>query len=260
MNPYEKQTCITLSQKTMFRKIKSLLGERYSTIRLDSVNSALTLIRCYPLTCIIAYIDGEKQTTPEKLKTLINLFPTIPIIAVLKKNDLEIARRCGKIGLDYVIEENKLELLPDIIHFIIRYKNPKVSWTEFGIDITQCPVLVKNALDILEEQYVKLKNIQEVSDSLNVSPETLSRTFKKCLPIGPKQIWTLIQIHRAIHLMKNPGLNIQEIAGLTGFSDKYQFSKRFRKIVDISPSQYRQNKDKINSRELWQRIIRNIKK
>ena len=260
MRIYGKQRCIILSQPMMFTKIKSLLNSEYTTIRLNNVDSAVALIRCYPFVCLIAHIDGKEQTTPDKLKILISLFPMIPIIGVLKYYNLETIRIYTRIGLDYVIDENKLELLPDIIHSIVQHNSFKFPLEELGIDITHCSALVKNALDILMAQCVELKSIQEISADLKVAPATLSRAFKKCLALGPKQICTLIKIHHAIHLMKNPGLNIQEIAGLSGFSDKYQFSKCFHKIVNISPSQYRKNKNRIDPRKFWQKLMRNIKK
>lgn len=51
-------------------------------------------------------------------------------------------------------------------------------------------------------------------------------------------------MEKALLLLQNPTLTINDIAGLTGYDDQIYFSKVFKKYYSLTPSQYR---DKMSS-------------
>ena len=66
--------------------------------------------------------------------------------------------------------------------------------------------------------------------------------FKKKYGITVNTYITEARLERAIYLLIEGNMNINEIAAETGFSDQSYFSKVFLSKYGISPSEYRKKK------------------
>jgi len=176
---------------------------------------------------------------PEALFRLKHQFPAIPVIAVMSDHDLELARLCGEAGMNFVIYVAEMQKLIETTQLAIRRKNSRVSFVELGIDLTQCSPQVLKAIKIIEKMYLRLKNVQDVSDLMGISECTLSKHFKRCCPIGPKKLITHLKIKHSADLINNHGLSFKEIAKLVGYSNQIRFNECFHRIMGVSPSEYR---------------------
>ena len=85
-----------------------------------------------------------------------------------------------------------------------------------------------------------MKGVQEIADSLDVALETLSREFKRCCQCGLKKVLIVLKIRHAVYLMQNPGMNLKEISALVGYEDRRRFNETFHRLLDSSPSDFRQ--------------------
>ena len=71
----------------------------------------------------------------------------------------------------------------------------------------------------------------------SVSPEHLSRTFRKETGFGFSEYLTLVRLQKAEYMLKNePGKSVSDVAYACGFNDSNYFSDKFRKAYGISPS------------------------
>ena len=84
-------------------------------------------------------------------------------------------------------------------------------------------------------------SLAELSAVAGVSQDTLSRNFSKDFGIPLKRYLAIRLISRAEQLLRNPNLQIQEIAEILKFSDVYYFSKFFKKETGATPSSYRRH-------------------
>ena len=238
----EKELCLVLSGVELFHKVKRILKVYYLTIRSRTLERAINIIRQRHVSCIVAHIDGHYETSPKRLSRLKSNFPTIPLIGVFEGNNLELARQCGKVGLDYLIADCNLKILYKAIQQASLERKLIIDWNDFGINIDSCSQVVQDTLKILKEMYLHLKGVREVADELEIAPETLSRAFKKHCPIGPKRLLTLLKLRHAIHLLQNPGLSLKEISALVGYSNKCRFSESFYKLLNFHPEELQKKK------------------
>ena len=74
-----------------------------------------------------------------------------------------------------------------------------------------------------------------------VSQDALSRNFSRDFGIPLKRCLINHLISRAEQLLRNPNLQIQEIAKILKFSDVYYFSKFFKNETGATPSSYRRH-------------------
>lgn len=73
----------------------------------------------------------------------------------------------------------------------------------------------------------------------NLNPKIFSNSFKRKMGISPKKYFLSEKILKIKEYLGESDLQITTIAELMGFKDVYYFSKFFKKMTDLSPSEYR---------------------
>lgn len=97
--------------------------------------------------------------------------------------------------------------------------------------------IVERAMRYIQQNFATDIKLSAVAKLMNVSPEHLSRIFKKETSFGFSEYLTLYRLQRAEYiLMHEPGRSICEIAYACGFNDSNYFSYRFKEQYGISPS------------------------
>lgn len=98
------------------------------------------------------------------------------------------------------------------------------------------------------ESYLK-KHCQEntisllqVSDYLQVTPQHLSRLFKSSMNSTFVEFLTILRIQRAMTLLEDPEKKIYEVADEVGYSTQHYFCTAFKRVMHISPHEYRKSK------------------
>jgi AraC family transcriptional regulator, arabinose operon regulatory protein len=82
-------------------------------------------------------------------------------------------------------------------------------------------------------------SLEELARMANLSVSHFSAVFRKELGFSPIDYLTRTRIRRACELLDTSGASLKEIAESVGFSDPLYFSRVFRGIHGVSPSQYR---------------------
>ncbi|HHT47899.1 MAG TPA: AraC family transcriptional regulator [Firmicutes bacterium] len=102
-------------------------------------------------------------------------------------------------------------------------------------------VYIRKALEFIKTNYSRPINIKMIAASLGLSRSYLTVLFKNRLQIGPQDYLIQFRMERACDFLRNPLLSIGDVARSVGYSDPLAFSKIFKKVKGLSPSQYRQN-------------------
>ncbi len=99
--------------------------------------------------------------------------------------------------------------------------------------------IVLKAKKIIENEYMSISGIYDISQKLGVSQSHLSRVFSEELKSSPIEYLTKVRLQEAVNLLNESGESIESIANRCGFSCGNYFCKVFRKHMHISPSEYR---------------------
>ncbi|NLY90718.1 MAG: AraC family transcriptional regulator [Firmicutes bacterium] len=102
-------------------------------------------------------------------------------------------------------------------------------------------VYIRKALEFIKTNYSRPINIKMIAASLGLSRSYLTVLFKNRLQIGPQDYLIQFRIERACDFLRNPLLSIGDVARSVGYNDPLAFSKIFKKVKGLSPSQFRQN-------------------
>lgn len=100
--------------------------------------------------------------------------------------------------------------------------------------------LVKEAVEIIEQEYNTPLMLGDLADRLSISTTYLSRLFSQNLRISFKTFLTSKRIEEAKEMLNKSNMRINEIAIAVGYQDAHYFSDVFKKEVGITPRKYRQ--------------------
>lgn len=94
--------------------------------------------------------------------------------------------------------------------------------------------------NIIHNNPEKFYSNVELATQCNVSVKTAENQFKKMFNTTIHQYILIFKIEEALSYFKNyPKMTIKEISYNLGFYDEFHFSKQFKKIMHISPSEYK---------------------
>lgn len=159
----------------------------------------------------------------------------IECIMITAYEEFQYAKQAIRLGvLDYIVKPIiSRELYQALDRFVQKHGYCKAA-----------SPYVQQMLDIIHREYQSKLSLQDLADRVHVSPTYLSRKFSEELGKSFQEYLVYYRIKKAKKLLKEkPNWSIQKISQETGFSSLNHFSNTFKKIVRLSPRQY---KEKLN--------------
>lgn len=102
--------------------------------------------------------------------------------------------------------------------------------------------------EYIDEHYLTLESMETVAVEFDYNYTYLSRMFKKKVGESMSQYILNKKIGLAKEMLEtNPELKVTEVSDLCGYSDYRYFGRVFKKNVGISPSEYKEQIESINS-------------
>lgn len=99
------------------------------------------------------------------------------------------------------------------------------------------PGPLKKALSYIAENYSSQIQLTTVADECKVSPSYLSRLFSEHLDTKFIDYLNRYRISQAVIFLRDRNLSIKEASYMSGYQDPNYFSRIFRKIIGVSPSE-----------------------
>ncbi|MBS6646203.1 MAG: response regulator [Clostridiaceae bacterium] len=103
-------------------------------------------------------------------------------------------------------------------------------------------IYIKKAITYVREHYAREIMVSDVAEHLKISEAYFCRLFKKETGYTFGQYLTNYRVHVAAGLLSNFPMKVSEAAEQVGFTDSNYFSTIFKKIMEMSPSEYQEIK------------------
>lgn len=94
----------------------------------------------------------------------------------------------------------------------------------------------------LEMRYSEKIKMTDMARSFGVHPNYMTRVFRSRFGMTPKHFLLTLKMDKACRLLRTTSLPISMISDTLGFDDQLTFSKAFRRMYQISPTGYRENR------------------
>ncbi len=121
----------------------------------------------------------------------------------------------------------------------------KALLTDIGDMATRSPEDAGRGLDLEQiEELMRLRtggelNLDELAREASLSKYHFSRKFKALTGHSPIQHFIHLKLRQACRLLDTTDAPVKVIAARLGYDDPYYFSRLFRRVVGLSPRQYR---------------------
>ena len=99
---------------------------------------------------------------------------------------------------------------------------------------------LRAVIEYIEEHLDAGPTLEQMAALSRVSPYHFARQFKTATGLPPHQYVIARRVERAKQLLQGgDDLFLSQVAALAGFSDQSQFSRHFRRLVGVTPGQFR---------------------
>lgn len=98
---------------------------------------------------------------------------------------------------------------------------------------------LERAMRFLEARVDSSIRVGELAAMVGMSPSHLSALFRQATGGGPGAFHTSLKMARARSLLDTTTSTVTEIAAAVGYSDPLYFSRHFRRVHGLNPTQYR---------------------
>jgi two-component system, response regulator YesN len=100
--------------------------------------------------------------------------------------------------------------------------------------------LALRARSWIERSYMRPElTLEEAAAEVGASPSHLSRVMKRETGKSFVEYLAAYRVARAMAMMADPGMKMLEVAESSGFASQHYFSRVFKRVAGISPSEYR---------------------
>lgn len=177
---------------------------------------------------------------PEQIKTFYwNLIYEINMIRISIKN-LEVQDKEGNKDISNIykmiesasqvteLQSLLKEAANSVVYRINRYNKKNINQ------------ILQNAMNYICENYTMPITLNELAEHTYVSTYYLSRMFKKELGKNFVEYLNEVRIEKAKELLKDNRYKTYEVAELVGIQDPHYFSKIFKKYVNMTPTEYKE--------------------
>lgn len=120
--------------------------------------------------------------------------------------------------------------LSPIYYELMLELNRKASYT---------PIVLLTQKHIENYYYKEDLSLQDLADMLHISPTYLSRLLKNEIGVSFIEYLIQVRVEKAIQIMSDPTIKLYEVARRVGYNNQHYFSTAFKKVVGLSPAEYR---------------------
>ncbi|MFL5335822.1 MAG: helix-turn-helix domain-containing protein [Geminicoccaceae bacterium] len=98
---------------------------------------------------------------------------------------------------------------------------------------------LRAVVDYVEEHLDAGPSLGRMAAVARLSPYHFARQFKTATGLPPHEYVIARRVERAKQLLQGGDLSLAEVAAYAGFSDQSQFSRHFKRLVGVTPRQFR---------------------
>ena len=186
------------------------------------------------LNYIFDWLAGEYGAEPLKIKNKL-----LEIVFLVNRISWEYDTEAEKSEIGYLEEMLSINDLAELRLWCKKRVETVASQMSIYRDY-RIGGLAKKAKEYIKANYSKQLTLEDVSREINISPQYLSKLFKEETGENFIDYLTGIRIKIAKSLLEDSDMSIKEICYNIGYSDPSYFSRIFKKIMGVTPTEYKE--------------------
>ena len=102
---------------------------------------------------------------------------------------------------------------------------------------------IKKAIAFIDANYKYDISVQAIADACGLNRSYFGRLFKETMAMTPQQYLIRHRMTKAAHLLQGTRIPIAEIGIAVGYENQLHFSRAFKSVFDVPPTEYRKLHD-----------------
>ncbi|WP_261306314.1 response regulator transcription factor [Paenibacillus andongensis] len=170
-------------------------------------------------------------------------FPELYVIVISGFNEFEYARQAMKFGVtDYLLKPlDKYDLFQALTQ-ISRSLDGDGSEDDLTREEGESKhYVVEKIKQILDKEFDKTFDLDKIAERVELSPSYVSKLFRQETSLTITDYLISVRLDKAKQfLIDYPQLKNYEISSMLGYSDPVYFNKLFKKMVGLTPKEYKE--------------------
>lgn len=100
--------------------------------------------------------------------------------------------------------------------------------------------LIRSAIKYIKEKHSQKLTLKEIAEYCHVNAYYFAHLFKKETGMSSIDFLNKVRIEKAVFLLEKTEMPVQQIAGQVGFVDANYFSRKFKMVMNCTPTEYRE--------------------
>lgn len=230
--------------------LQELLASYYTVVVADDGQQGLDIAQTELPDLVLSDVSMPKMSGTELCKQLKNDEQTnhIPVILLTAKNKEADEIQGLQDGADIYITKpyNQKTLLLQISNLLLSRRTLREKYNSQFLLAPSEPVIesrdekfLSKLIAIIE---LNMENeifaVDDLSKEIGMSYSVLNKKLKSLTNMSVNDFSKSIRLKRAAQLLQSKSFNVAEVAYRVGFSDRKYFSKEFKKLFGVNPSEY----------------------
>lgn len=163
--------------------------------------------------------NGRLRLTPQELSV---------VMAFVDKLEEELRTRPA--GFKFMATASFMQIVGYLSRCFAKAKNPD----------SRALLRIGEAISHLEANYQEPIDLDRLAAIAHMSKRNFMRSFSAAMGSSPIAHLIQLRVNRAASLLRRTDQSVTDIAFQVGFSDSNYFTRQFRKLLGVTPREYRQ--------------------
>ncbi len=98
---------------------------------------------------------------------------------------------------------------------------------------------MSSIIEYMQENYANNMTVPDIANHFNIERRKLTYVFEKRMGVSPTTYLTDLRIQKSKLLLRTSDLSLSEISEKVGYTDYFYFSRVFKKVTGLSPTEFR---------------------
>jgi transcriptional regulator GlxA family with amidase domain len=98
---------------------------------------------------------------------------------------------------------------------------------------------IERSILFMKSNLAEKLTLSGIAKEVKLSASHFSLLFRKKTGYAPMEYFIHLRIQKACQLLDSTTYRVSEISEMTGYDDQYYFSRIFKKVMGVSPVNYR---------------------
>ncbi|MGN1210057.1 MAG: ATP-binding protein, partial [Candidatus Cryptobacteroides sp.] len=251
-NAGKRQIMLVDDNKDFREYIVGELSSEYDVFAAEDGRQCIEMLKTINPEVVICDVMMPNMDGFEVTKAIKNNIETshIPVILLSARTSEDIRLEGYETGADaYLTKPFKLDILQARIRNLIEERRRRIASFSKDTEISPSEVTIttidqKLMTRIMESVEKNMDNaeysVEELSSDVGMHRMNLYRKIQSLAGMTPSEFIRAMRLKRAAQLLKNdPNLTVSEVSDMVGFNTQKYFTKYFKEMFGVPPSQYR---------------------